>query len=194
VGSAYPPGTPFDGTVINWCGDPIQHFGLYSRVYHEAAKLLVRHQQLDVGPQSDFEACPVVFLYRHALELRIKSILSEAGRLDEPFLREHDLRRMLPILREIMDGDDDESQQDFARIKHLVDSLCTDDPKSYAFRYPVDTRGGASLRDHFTFRVTEFAQQMDGLLDMLEAYQCEIAERRSADPGDYSDYGDYFES
>lgn len=59
--------------VINWIGEPTEWFDFYAKAYHSAARRLFekssQKQLRDIG------ACPVVFLYRHSLELYLKEIL-----------------------------------------------------------------------------------------------------------------------
>ena len=62
-------------TVLNWHHVPPKEFYFYARAFHKAAKSLVESVELDANPFADFNACPVVFMYRHALELHLKAIV-----------------------------------------------------------------------------------------------------------------------
>jgi hypothetical protein len=42
------------------------------------------------------------------------------------------------------------------------------DAGSYAFRYPIDTKGSASLPSHFRFNLFEFCEVLDSLFPVLE--------------------------
>jgi hypothetical protein len=60
---------------------PEQDLWLFARSFHTAAKKLAEAPEFNCGPFTDFAvSCPVVYLYRHALELHLKAIvLGEGG-------------------------------------------------------------------------------------------------------------------
>ena len=59
--------------VLNWYGQAIEKLEPYAKAYHSAARLLIEKSSSD--QLRDIGACPVVFLYRLALELYLKAIL-----------------------------------------------------------------------------------------------------------------------
>src|ERR1035437_9201495 len=66
--------------VPNLQNVPEQDLWLYARSFHTAAKKLAGALELDAGPATDFDPCPVVFMYRHAVELQLKAlVLGEGG-------------------------------------------------------------------------------------------------------------------
>src|SRR5256885_11323364 len=59
---------------------PEQDLFLYARAFHAAAKTVAGTLEATCGLLTDFDACPVVFMYRHAIELHLKAIvLGEGG-------------------------------------------------------------------------------------------------------------------
>jgi len=57
------------------------------------------------------------------------------------------------------------TRDDFRKIIsefHAVDAW------SYAFRYPIDTRGGAALTSHFRFNLFNFVDVLDGIFRGLD--------------------------
>src|ERR1035438_8202544 len=53
---------------------------LYARSFHKAAKTLAGALEPNSGPFTDSDLSPVVFMYRHALELHVKAlVLGEGG-------------------------------------------------------------------------------------------------------------------
>ena len=66
-------------TVLNWHGSPKEEFYFYARSFRTAARTLVQTLELDSTARSDWDACPVVFLYRHAVELMMKAIITGDG-------------------------------------------------------------------------------------------------------------------
>ncbi len=78
--------------LLNFVGAPQFEFGFYGEAFHAAGKALVQQLKKDrrfgLGlPLDSFKALPIVYLYRHAMELYLKSIiLAGAGVL--PLRRE----------------------------------------------------------------------------------------------------------
>ena len=60
-------------TVLNWHRAPEEEFDIYAGVYWNAAQTLAKN--LDLDGIFGYDACPIVFLYRHALELYLKAVL-----------------------------------------------------------------------------------------------------------------------
>src|SRR5207253_7387722 len=64
----------FHGNVVfNFTRFPKGELAVYGRSYHEAAQHLIKH--VASTHYRDPDACPIVFLYRHAVELYLKSII-----------------------------------------------------------------------------------------------------------------------
>ena len=168
-------------TVLNWNNDPEGEFSVYALAFHTAAKTLVANSDLDRTAKSDWDACPVVFLYRHALELYLKAIvlgdgsnILESKPAPASIYRTHSLLKLLPIVCEIVKAFGWEQSltcdgvADVAAFKSIVSELHALDPGSYAFRYPIDTEGHGAVKSHLTFSVLAFARQMDAVLDLLD--------------------------
>ncbi len=73
---------PADGMVVlNWRGAPDLEFALFAESFHLVGQEAVaalrqnRHFGLDGIPIQDFRAYPIVFLYRHSLELNMKAVI-----------------------------------------------------------------------------------------------------------------------
>ena len=65
---------------MNWRNLPHHDYFLYARSYHSAAKKLARMLDLEPGPIPNYDLCPVLSAYRHAVELHLKVIvLGEGG-------------------------------------------------------------------------------------------------------------------
>ncbi|MEA1866935.1 MAG: hypothetical protein U9N19_02370 [Thermodesulfobacteriota bacterium] len=63
-----------DCVILNWTGHPEQNLKFYAEAFHNIAKRLAS-QYKDEWPLSSFEACPIVYLYRHAFELYLKAVI-----------------------------------------------------------------------------------------------------------------------
>jgi len=99
----------YNNTVLNWLGEPEKEFHVYGEAFWNAAKNLLQNEALDKRPSASFDACVIVYLYRHALELFLKEIL--IGRCGELIDRRpspdtvvnagHSLTKLLPDVRRI---------------------------------------------------------------------------------------------
>jgi hypothetical protein len=177
-------GKTFDGNVVlNFMRFPEGEFGAYGRAYHEAANRLVASR--GARHYRDPDACPIVFLYRHAVELYLKAIIHWGNNLlwlnSKPIVahknifQEHRLGVLLksvkPVLkyRKQMDHWGDSHFDSFRDVEKIIGEIEQYDPRSYSFRYPVDTSGkNATLPHHFGFNVLAFGEKFDHLLQVLD--------------------------
>ena len=174
LGGRFLSGKRYD--TLNWQNVPRKEYGSYARTFHNAAKALAAHTDLDRSAGSDWDACPVVSLYGHALELHLKALVLGDGinflgqKPDLEFVyRTHSLRRLMKIVWEIVTCAWQKNLtlvglQNLDFIRSVVTDLDVGGPGSYAFRYAVDA-GGASSKE--TFGIDNFAERMDEVLNML---------------------------
>jgi hypothetical protein len=92
--------------VISFTPNPQGAFGVFAKGYTLAANRLAS-LLLEAPRFSDYEAYPVVFLYRHALELSLKHIIYSSVKLaafkylddvDRGLQNSHDLSSTLSII------------------------------------------------------------------------------------------------
>lgn len=141
----------------------------FARGFHDAADMLALNAS---GGDPDYTVLPVVFLFRHAAELYLKSIIwngddllrflkkppSGAGNTS---LNTHSLRALLPYAQKVVSVFDlkwNEAKfgtyKDGVRIIEQVDEA---DPNSFAFRYPIDKAGSPSKHKQWGFDLPSFA-------------------------------------
>lgn len=153
---------------------PAKEFGLYAEAYHRAAKEQAR--ALAENPVYDpLDACPVVFLYRHATELYLKGVLRAGESLmylegrqptfDASTFKKHQLSPLLTPLRELFKEMDWASS--YEEIASFVERLDRMDSGSFSFRYPVDTNENNALPESFVIDVLAFARAADSCLEIL---------------------------
>jgi hypothetical protein len=152
--------------------DPEPWTGI-SRGYRIAGGLLVSHVAKDRG-DADFLAYPVVFVYRHHLELALKYVIRLANRVLGHAVEhsdEHDLRKLWKearsLLEQLYPG---EEPQAIDGSENLIHQLAEVDERSFAFRYPVDRQGGGYIpKDLLLFNLRHFRNQMERVANFLEA-------------------------
>lgn len=141
---------------------------------------------LDGIPIEDFKAYPVVFLYRHALELYIKAVIlaglpklaisENKGVADyhKGLLTTHSLDTISKLLERVFDAYGWTWDFETPKFRSLDDFRSTIaeihgvDSGSYVFRYPLNTKGCASIPSRFRFDLFEFCAVLDELLRSLE--------------------------
>lgn len=181
-----------DFVVLNWTGQPVEHLAPFALAYHCAGRKLAEVYGT-TGSYQDFEATPIVFLYRHALELYFKALVLAGTPLLEfrglesmPITKvfaSHRLSDFIPtvcaIFRTVgwnwdLEVDWCRTEADFVGFIREIEEV---DPGSFTFRYP--TKAGSetgSLPSHFSFNLSEFVERMDSILQSLEGAEIGIKE------------------
>lgn len=138
---------------------------LVASSYKNAADLLVDElpDALLLGLDRVYIACPVMFLYRHYLELALKALMLDSQALGkqvhhnrtarnlEAKLPGHPLMKSWQLIKELLSELDDEVCADdaafteakaiYGAIEEHINQFGHIDPKSFNFRYPTDRQG-----------------------------------------------------
>ena len=162
--------------LMNWRNLSEDDYFLYARSFHVAAKKLARTLGTDPGPIPDFDLCPVLSAYRHAIELHLKVIvLGDGGNFlptkpDE--LSVHKTRslswlaqfvvQIVMILRWEAEFTAP-GIKDLADFKVAVAEANEIDPSFQAFRCPANPDGAEPVKSAFL----EFVRRLDVLVDLL---------------------------
>jgi hypothetical protein len=141
--------------------------------------------QLDPGPFNEIDASPVFFLYRHALELQLKAIvLGDGGNFlpAKPDKISTHKSRALSWLAQLVcqmvtatglqPAFKCPGIETLADFKRVVSELTEVDPGDYSFRLPIDPKEPTPMSP----LIGEFADQMDSLLELLDAIADALAE------------------
>jgi hypothetical protein len=170
--------------VLNFTSFPKGDLGVYAHAYQQAANSLVKEFR-GKPYYSDAEACPIVFLYRHSVELYLKQIvlwgaglvhLQTSDALDvHGLFSRHEFKLLLSHVRKVFEvagwlnsSECAPKYGTFAEIESVIMEFDKIDPQSFAFRYPIDKKGDAPLPEHFHFNVVKLGEEMDQLLRMLD--------------------------
>lgn len=165
--------------VISFTSDPKGDFGVFAKGYTFAANRLAA-SLLEAPRFSDYEAYPVVFLYRHALELSLKHIIYGGVKL-AAFRRMDEINEQLKNNHNLVDLSRTAGKvlsllfpkdEMLGRLNITVDAICKDwsqiDPRSDAYRYPIDTRGRPSTKKHQVVNLRALANRMASVLEDLD--------------------------
>lgn len=196
-----------DGNVVlNFQDAASGEFGVYARAFHKAGQILFE-RMFAKSSYSSLEGCPIIFLYRHALELYLKAIVLHGEAIllmngktlisNRSLLQKHSLLPFFPLLKQTFDAVgwtwelDIEGLRTFDEVEELLRDFETVDHASYTFRYPVDKKGNPSVPHHFMVHMPTFCERMDALLEALEAalIGLEVTEDRMLEAAYYAQEG-----
>jgi len=164
--------------VISFSANPQQDFGVFAKGYSKAAHVLAE-SLLAKQRFSDYEAYPVVFLYRHSFELYLKSFYYKAVLISafkniqsiDNFVQHHKLTLLAQVFKKICRVLFP-SDKSLLKIADKVNRFAADfeqiDFDSFAYRYPIDKQGNASAKHHQVVNLFAFHQAMQELLNDLE--------------------------
>jgi hypothetical protein len=165
--------------VISFTPDPKGDFAVFARAYALAADRLAS-RLLEEPRFSDYEAYPVMFLYRHAFELFLKHIIYAAAvfamfaDLDRSacaLKNTHDLPKLSGAAADLLGC----LFPHDASLRLAMDSAMQTarefeeiDPESYSYRYPIDRKGLHSTKRHQVVNLRATASHMSKLLSDLD--------------------------
>ena len=165
--------------VLKWRNVPDRDLWIYARAFHTAAKKLAGTLEPDSGLLPYYDPCPVVFMYRHAIELQLKALLLGDGgnfvatRPDHLSIRKtHSVSWLAQFVCQIVTALKWEAEfkcegvGNLAEFQVVVEEVNSFDP-GYALRCPVDPEEPGSVPGQLAFGVLAFARRMDALLELL---------------------------
>jgi len=132
--------------------------------YKQAADLMVKHATENPSTR-DFLVFPILFNYRHFLELSLKYHLATFGRTVDimPNWASHDLEELFFSFWELLErfGTSDPDEAD-PIVGEVILEFAKIDPGSYSNRYPVDRKGNP-------IPIGQSALDLENLADVIKA-------------------------
>ena len=164
----------------------------YAIAYKTAGDRLV--DGLQRGPKSElYQVFPIVFLYRHYLELKLKEILRVLldwdGNRDDEIPRIHDLTTLWATVRQLLEKFDNDviehcenaGLEEAAAIYHAIEQRVIEfddiDPGSFNFRYPEAQV--KLLERHEIVHIKEVVNAVDMNLDGISVGLYDILSHRN---------------
>lgn len=166
-----------------WWADAILRSGAdvgcwseYARGYRLAADALSLNAVKDLDQLSCL-IYPIMFLYRHYLELRLKEtiVLGRPGQSGIP--GHHDLLRLWEDARPVLGGLENRGFLTLDEADALVREFIEVDRQSQVFRYPMTRSGDKVLPRDFIVSTLGLRDGMICLADRLDAATAALAER-----------------
>ena len=145
--------------------------------YKKAADSLVERIIKDRA-EIDYLIYPVVFLYRHHIELQLKNLLELNVRLhesEEKVPATHKIKNLWPRVkgyyRKINNSN---NQEEIKFVDRIMDELCTIDPESMSFRYSKMKDGKLPNENLKRINVEVFSSVVGKVSDVLETFEYEL--------------------
>ena len=172
------------------------NWGIYGKAYLDAAELLIK--AIASGSNPDVIGYPLMYLYRHYLELTIKVLIAKGRALDSnpdtsAYPDHHDLSALWNEARPLIERyayKPRQSKEDIEAIGKRIDEFGQLDPTGEVFRYDVtrfDKRKGRREQTlpmplHLSLdRVREVMESVNGffvgvesVMDELLQYQADV--------------------
>jgi len=133
-------------------------FSIYADSYYKAAEKLVGYLSNQSG-YSDADACPIFYLYRHAIELYLKHICFfckkiaqlERIEIDEEYFGKkccsHKLKNLYDLMKDLLIKLELPADRELDKLMEKVVDLDLD---SFNFRYPTNKNGIPYLQRCFS--------------------------------------------
>ena len=161
-----------------WCRWWFENFEGYADRYASSAEQLC---MLSKGSSEDKDslAYPIMFLSRHAIELRLKSILwalqrsKGASHIDNRDLQTHSLVQLWQKIDAVYEG---EKTDVYKYASQRLSELNIFDVNSDTFRYPIHTDGTPTRKTEF-IDIDAFMKTFRKLNNFLEGLESEIQEQ-----------------
>lgn len=184
--------------------EPTEEFGYYGSGFLEGARVLARSFARRRG-RRQIDILPVLFLYRHSIELLAKAVVLSGNRLMQQRGAGHEEQdlfasfarsrhRLLPLLDAIKQVFDyahwewhwpRSTIMSFDDVRSVIKELDALDPDSFNFRYPTDILGKRGISPaHSIGQQTilavfdQLAESLDTAVFGLDA-ECSRAQRES---------------
>lgn len=176
---------PDQGIKFNAVLDQVTSVGdFHAAGYRQAAEILLRRFLDDpdgTAGERDSLVLPILFLFRHYLELRFKDIIVYGQCLTGqhpryPVEEKHDLKKLWEKVQKLYKAIlGPGCLSEFDKIGKCVTDLCELDPKSESFRYPCDKNSRPIFKHvviglktlHTT--VESIGNCLDGISDEMES-------------------------
>ena len=181
------PGRPFLNACVGTNGGPY-NLQDYSMGYFRAGERLVRSILQD-STLLDLNIYPLVFTYRHAIELGLKSLAQILPRMqsqNSSAKLTHKLLDNWAVVRGYLEQGSELDHDPIESVDRILKDFVEIDPSGEAFRFPHARDGAPFLQESSHINIAVFAEAMKHVQEALEYWQeaaLEILQTR-AEAGD----------
>ena len=127
---------------------------------------------------------PIVFLYRHFLELALKEtirIAHEYFRVEKKYPNGHNIEKLWQTCRPLLEkAFPDDSPDDLENVEAILVQYSIKDPQSTLFRYPVEKDGSEISNEQKRLNLENLKNVMGGIDSFFYGVQSAMEERTSS--------------
>jgi hypothetical protein len=140
-------------------------WGFYADGYKRAADIIV--DQVDGDAPDDILILPIIFLYRHYVEVKLKDVIIGLDRLSGTHMGKgfgtHNLISLWSYLKSHLDCIRTEpgNKEILPALDSLIAELATLDPDSFHFRYPYDKTLQQEMQLPHSLSMNHFKETME---------------------------------
>jgi hypothetical protein len=178
---------------VNFAGD--EPWGGYAEGFKRLADVGVAHIE-QTGRSHDYLVYPIIFSYRHFIELSLKEIISYATRLlDKPrsVPATHDLAALWNTAEPLLNEIEPASAPTYRDVRECLARFAELDHNSESFRYPVTRTGDAtlplSLKSLDLGQVRDVVERLGGFLDAAATHTSVLLDYKAEMEHAFDDYG-----
>jgi hypothetical protein len=180
----------FTNFQIGFSWEKPADFSIWAKGYKNAANSIVE-SILEKGNFPDYDAYPVVFCYRHGIELYMKGIIYDTILILEfenhnelicDLIKSHNLLKLYNNLKEILDKlyeEDKSLKAELDNIKIFLNEFDSIDNGSFSFRYPLNNNGKHNFNKTTLMNLDSIHVNCNSILDKFEIISNMIDGRRS---------------
>ena len=143
-----------------------EKLSLYAEGYKIAGDLIIDYVKKNRIEQ-DALIYPMVFLYRHYIELVLKDIIKDSRKIfDEKveFPETHKISSLWQIVKGYLRRTKDlNNTKDIESVDKIMEEFAIQDPDSMSFRYPEDKKGNELLSNLNNVNLRQIADVVDAL-------------------------------
>jgi len=158
-----------------------QEWDVYAIGYKMAGDLIVQHME---NIEKNNLVFPIVFLYRHYIELRLKEIINNGYLLlnikndnQIHYMKEHNIDKLWNETKNIIrKALQDQAKHYVEALNKLIKEYSKIDPGSYCFRYPIDTKGVPLKFDISHINLRNLSEVIEGMANLLDEVSIGISE------------------
>jgi hypothetical protein len=152
----------------------------YAEGYERAAQRLLAAADVRDG-DADLLVYPLIFLWRHYLELALKALVPELRYLDDSERVDQELSHRLDLLwrqaHPVLLALEPSSKHLLQDVESVILQLHGIDPRSEAFRYPIAKDGSEWLPDVKAVDLRNLSEVMERIASFFSACRAAVEER-----------------
>ena len=165
----------------DWRHNACFHFShdkmnLYADGYLHAAEILIDSivNSADRVNYIDAKVYPILFLYHHHIELKLKDVISKGGSLldeEEEFPQHHKISELWCIAKKIICqiNKDNADKEAVNAVENVIKELSSINNNAEGYRYPYDKEGNLLLKDIDTLNLDTLRKTMKKITTFLDA-------------------------